>query len=795
MRIENFEEVREKLYPHLGAYLEEHEIDTSKNFSCLSPDHQDRHPSCSINGKNRELAHCLACGWSGDIFTVANILEKKPLSGPAFIEENVLYLAKKFGIEVELGELTESQIYELDTYRAYRAAAEYIVEVEPQSQEARRYIEEHDWDTEQLKQFGVGSIESMNSYKAHLVSKGFTVGFLREVDLLNPHLFAPENLIFTIRDEHGRPCGFAARRWDERAKFLNQKTTGLRCNIYQKHKRLYGLHIAKEYDQPIYIFEGYTDVITAYHHGMFNCVAVGGTAFTTDHVRTLEDANISSVVVAFDGDEGGYKATKKAIEDKLGTNKYISTQVLTLPDGSDPDSLIREQGISTLKSLQHLSAFDWRLSQFEEDLEPHEICTTMVPIIAAEPVHVKREVLARSLARFTGISMSSILADVEAIDDVKTRELQRERRAIIDRATSSIREDPDNAEIVLAEAAVSLGEVNSRFSQDRLSASGTLSLIRAQKESEESSNPRELGFVLGEDLQGIQTALTGEWKKDVFIAIGGNPNVGKSSLCLKLGLEIAKREEENNAVVIYHTIDDSAPQLLPRCVTILDGSRELAINDVMNPNTLSKKKQGLRAAGYKKLISLVEDERFILKDMNDGLSLAFAESLIKHFKHRHPDRNLVYILDNFHKLGDFVGLDERNRFKLASKRMKEFATQHHVAVISTMEYTKLPRGTRPSNNHLIETNQMSYDANIIIHLYSDMHEYFDQSRIFHVDSEGNKLPTIEATFGKNKVSSFKGTVYLDMWPASADFTHRPATAIDQATALLKEDEIDEALPA
>ncbi len=97
MKIENYEEVIEKILPHLQEYLEEQEIDTSKQFCCINPAHDDKNPSSGVV-PGEDVFHCFSCGASGNIFHAAHYLENKPLVGVGFITENLAYLAEKYGL-------------------------------------------------------------------------------------------------------------------------------------------------------------------------------------------------------------------------------------------------------------------------------------------------------------------------------------------------------------------------------------------------------------------------------------------------------------------------------------------------------------------------------------------------------------------------------------------------------------------------------------------------------------------------------------------------------------------------
>ena len=121
-RIINLESLCKQLKPFLPQYLEEHGINTTKNFKCLNPKHEDNNSSMTVR-QHPEAAFCFGCGAVCDLFKAASILENKPEKGRAWVEENVLYFAKKYGIQAELADLTQEEIYEYKTYEAYRLAS------------------------------------------------------------------------------------------------------------------------------------------------------------------------------------------------------------------------------------------------------------------------------------------------------------------------------------------------------------------------------------------------------------------------------------------------------------------------------------------------------------------------------------------------------------------------------------------------------------------------------------------------------------------------------------------------
>ena len=122
--------------------------------------------------------------------------------------------------------------------------------------------------------------------------------------------------------------------------------------------------------------------------------------------------------------------------------------------------------------------------------------------------------------------------------------------------------------------------------------------------------------------------------------------------------------------------------------------------------------------------------------------------------------------------------------------MKNLATKHHIAVITTIEYRKTQGGRKATNEDISETKQIEYDANIIAHLHNEVHEKGDDAVKFHTALvEGNpvRMPIIELNIGKNKVSGFKNKLWFEFYPDYSDFKN-----IDESIILAKEAEAEEA---
>jgi len=386
--------------------------------------------------------------------------------------------------------------------------------------------------------------------------------------------------------------------------------------------------------------------------------------------------------------------------------------------------------------------------------------------------------------------LKAITDEVETILNAREFERSQERAKLLDSLAYELKIRPSNAEQSLREGLHSLTELSRRHDVDLLGSGTFIEEIYLQKEREEHAEVQLKGFNLGEDLFPLEGALSGDWTQDVFLLIGGKPNVGKSALCAKLSYIIPTLNPD--VMTIYHTIDDTISQALPRFVCLATEGKQLTIQQVQNPRYWEAKGAKVistREEGYKKIVELAKQERLISKDITHGSSISFVEALITHFQEKYPGRKIVYILDNFHKLQDYKGLDERIRYKRLSSGMKNIAERFHIPVISTVEYTKIPPGVKPTNFNISESAAIEYDASFIIHLYSEVADVPEAFTTCHreLDWQGKEilLPRIECMVGKNKISDFKGKFYLDFWPSCSDFrfTHSRQVAEDQKAML------------
>jgi len=372
-----------------------------------------------VNGISRPKKESSTHRFEPTIFEAAHFLEGKPLSGHGFLMDTVPYLAQMNHVEIPRLDLNPEDLYEMETYQAYQHAA-YIIRTSKHSERVQAKLAEYSWPKEVLSAIGIGSVSSFDDYMHQMtVSYGHKKEFLKDIDLDRRALFNENNIIYTVKDEHGSPVGFAARdlRYEEkqekyesaiadlRAKYANddkafktekaklfkprkynnsaesemvdgedgRRETRLKNTIYKKGTRLFNFDLAKKATPPLEVFEGQPDCVTAFANGMKNATAIGSTHFTADHLDLILSADppIKHLVFTLDADEAGKKGTDSFVnllEEKLGGHPGLKVEIRIMPDGSDdPDRFIRTLGMKAFRELPKEDLFSWRVRKAAKD--------------------------------------------------------------------------------------------------------------------------------------------------------------------------------------------------------------------------------------------------------------------------------------------------------------------------------------------------------------------------------------------------------------------------------------------
>ena len=328
------------------------------NLLGLCPFHGEKTPSFTVSSV-KGIYKCFGCGKAGN--SVNFVMDHLKLTYP----EALKWLAKKYNIEVIEREITPAE-RELQTEResmlivmqyAQRYFSETMLQIDEGKSIGLGYFKERDLKDDIISKFQLGySLEEKNSFTNTAIKNGYSPKYLAKTGmsiLSNRYVEGSEikgsdlfdryagRVMFPIHDDGGRVVAFGGRTLtkDKKiAKYINSPET----EIYNKSKILYGLWLGKKTIQEkdtCFLVEGYMDVIAMHQAGIENVVASSGTSLTVDQIKSIHRFT-KNIVVLYDGDEAGQKASSRAIP--LLLEEGMNVKLLQFPDNDDPDSFSRK---------------------------------------------------------------------------------------------------------------------------------------------------------------------------------------------------------------------------------------------------------------------------------------------------------------------------------------------------------------------------------------------------------------------------------------------------------------------
>ena len=350
---ETVERVRESadIVGVIGEYVELKRQGTDYRGPC--PFHQGTHRNFSVSPK-KAMYYCFVCHEGGDVF---NFLTKRlGVDWPTAVK----MVAEKSGIEVvETQSRRSEQKDDRDPlWEVNGAAAEYFRRIlweDDLGRDARAYLEERAVSRELADRVGLGfAPREIGLMRTHLATLGFDDERMTQAGLLvvpeegtEPRPRFRGRLIFPIYDLSSRIVGFGGRLLGPgEPKYLNSAESA----IFSKGRLLYGLNWAKQAarrDERMLVVEGYFDALRLIGAGIESVVAPMGTALTEEQAKLIRRYT-SHVYLLYDSDKAGLKATFRSGDELL--RQGASVQVVTLPEGEDPDSFVRTHGARGLES-------------------------------------------------------------------------------------------------------------------------------------------------------------------------------------------------------------------------------------------------------------------------------------------------------------------------------------------------------------------------------------------------------------------------------------------------------------
>ena len=361
-----------------------------KNYFGICPFHDDHSPSMSVS-PDKQIYTCFSCGASGNVFTFVADYEK------ISFHEAVRLLGEKVGIEV--GKSITSDAKKDDYFDIYNIANKFYQNslFTNLGKNAIEYLEKRNIDKETIKKFGIGLSIQKVSLTDYLVNKKYSIDKLIDCGITNDngHDIFINRIMFPIYDLNGNPVAFSGRIYNTRdtAKYVNTKET----DKFKKGKILYNYHIAKEQlkkNDSIIIMEGQMDVIRASTIGINNCIATMGTALTKDHKNIIRNM-ANTIILCFDGDSAGEKATISAIELLEDTDANI--KIVRLPDNMDPDEYILKNGkdsfLAQIKSANSLIDYKMELLKKSKDFSNIKDVSSYINSALKELVNEKDDII------------------------------------------------------------------------------------------------------------------------------------------------------------------------------------------------------------------------------------------------------------------------------------------------------------------------------------------------------------------------------------------------------------------
>ena len=396
---------------------------SGSNYMACCPFHEEKTPSFSVN-QEKQFYHCFGCGAGGNM--ISFLMDYERLDFPRCIET----LADLAGLEVprEATAFKPEAPLKRNIYTLLEKASKHYqqqLKAHPNRPRVVEYLKGRGLSGEIARDFGIGyappgwdnmlnQLGSSDEDKQLLIDGGMLIEKTEENKCYDRFR---DRIMFPILDNRGRVIAFGGRvLGDDKPKYLNSPETP----VFQKSRELYGLYQARKNNRQLrqlIVVEGYMDVVALAQNGINYAVATLGTATSTDHLKLIF-RQCSEVIFCFDGDEAGRKAATRALESSLPVMEDgRQAKFLFLPQGEDPDSLVRKVGQNQFKRLIDEAAplesylFDHIAQHLDtQSLEGRARMSKLAaPLISQLPQGVFKSLMMASLAERTGLSEAKLV--------------------------------------------------------------------------------------------------------------------------------------------------------------------------------------------------------------------------------------------------------------------------------------------------------------------------------------------------------------------------------------------------
>jgi len=383
-----------------------------REYKACCPFHNEKTPSFTVS-QVKQFYHCFGCGAHGN--AISFLMDYDHMDFVEAVEE----LAHMAGLEVprEAGTETVAQSPTQPLYDLLGEASRYYrkqLRDHPQAARAIDYLKRRGLTGDVAARFEIGfAPPGWDNLARALGADAAARKILLETGLLIERPDGSgiydrfrDRIQFPIRDRRGRTVGFGGRvLGDDTPKYLNSPESP----VFHKGRELYGLYEARKavrHLERILVVEGYMDVVALAQFGIDYAVATLGTSTTPDHLERLF-RTVPEVVFCFDGDRAGRAAAWRALENALPVlTDGREARFLFLPEGEDPDTLVRKIGKEAFEQLiaqsEHLSDFLFRQISEQVDTASIDGRARLVefarPLLAKLPDGIFRQLMVERLA-------------------------------------------------------------------------------------------------------------------------------------------------------------------------------------------------------------------------------------------------------------------------------------------------------------------------------------------------------------------------------------------------------------
>jgi DNA primase len=325
------------------------------NLKGICPFHQEKTPSFVVS-EEKQMYHCFGCHEGGNAISFLMKIDKMTFP------EAIIALAEKSGIQIPENDILINDIKKLKDKENLFKINERVMNYyhnfllkSKESETARKYLFNRGINEDIIEIFKLGYAKnSFDNVYSNFIKNRLDVSILQDLSLVKKdknnkfYDFFRNRIIFPIKNVKGQTIAFGGRVLDDSLpKYLNSSET----DIFKKNNTLYALDLALptvKIDNRILILEGYIDVISLYSYGIKNVVATLGTALTENHLSLLKRYT-ENIVLIFDGDDAGIKASLRSVDIFLNSSLYA--KIVLIPEKLDPDEFIKKYGKTKFLSL------------------------------------------------------------------------------------------------------------------------------------------------------------------------------------------------------------------------------------------------------------------------------------------------------------------------------------------------------------------------------------------------------------------------------------------------------------